>query len=141
MSNVLAWLPANGWQRLLVDAGWQSTLIAGVGWLAARHLTRQSAARAWLLLLTLGACALVPLASMAARDAGWTVVAKSDEHPQPNRIRDAENMIPAQDVTEPKLTSRKRTTEDDRADPAIRAVTTPIADADISPRQAPAANE
>jgi polysaccharide export outer membrane protein len=73
MSSFFAWLPESGWSRLMCDALWQSTLIAGLGYLAARLLTRQSAARAWLLLLTLTACVLVPLASLAARESGWTV--------------------------------------------------------------------
>ena len=73
MSSFFAWLPENGWSRLMCDALWQSTLIAGFGYLTARLLTRQSAARAWLLLLTLTACVLVPLASLAARESGWTV--------------------------------------------------------------------
>ncbi len=75
MSSFIAWLPESGWYRLLCDALWQSTLIAAVGCVAARFLTRHSAARAWLLLLTLTACLLVPLASMAARESGWTIVA------------------------------------------------------------------
>ncbi len=73
MSSFFAWLPESGWSRVMCDALWQSTLIAGFGYLAARLLTRQSAARAWLLLLTLTACLLVPLASLAARESGWTV--------------------------------------------------------------------
>jgi polysaccharide export outer membrane protein len=74
MSSFLSWLPESGSSRLLCDALWQSTLIAAVGCVASRFLTRQSAARAWLLLLTLTACLLVPLASLAARESGWTVV-------------------------------------------------------------------
>jgi beta-lactamase regulating signal transducer with metallopeptidase domain len=76
MSSFLSWLPESGWSRLLCDVLWQSTLIAAVGYVAARFLTPRSAARAWLLLLTLTACLLVPLASMAARDSGWTIVAR-----------------------------------------------------------------
>ena len=74
MSSFLSFLPVDGWQRLMCDALWQSTLIAGLGWIVARFLVRQSAARAWLLLMSLMACVLVPLASMAARDFGWTVL-------------------------------------------------------------------
>ncbi len=84
MSSFFSFLPADGWQRLLCDALWQSTLIAGLGWLMARFLVRQSAARAWLMLMTLIACAIVPLASMAARANGWTVLtADSDRIPLP----------------------------------------------------------
>src|SRR6476660_2800601 len=66
MNSIFSLLPEGGWQRFLCDAMWQSTLIAGLGLLAARFLVRQSAARAWLLLLTLTACALVPLGSSPA---------------------------------------------------------------------------
>jgi len=75
MNSILSLLPESGWQRLMCDALWQSTLIAGLGLLAARILVRQSAARAWLLLLTLVACAVVPLASLAARQSGWGLLA------------------------------------------------------------------
>jgi polysaccharide biosynthesis/export protein len=78
MNSVFSLLPEGGWQRLLCDAIWQSTLIAGLGLLAARFLIRQSAARAWLLLLTVIACAAVPLASLAARQSGWGLF----PHPQ-----------------------------------------------------------
>jgi beta-lactamase regulating signal transducer with metallopeptidase domain len=70
MSSVLSWLPADGWQRLLCDALWQSTLIGACGWLTARFLIRQSAARSWLLLLTVTSCLMAPIASVAARGGG-----------------------------------------------------------------------
>ena len=35
MSSFFAWLPENGWSRLMCDALWQSTLIAGLGYLGA----------------------------------------------------------------------------------------------------------
>ena len=38
MSSFFSLLPADGWQRLLCDALWQSTLIAGLGWLMAQFL-------------------------------------------------------------------------------------------------------
>jgi polysaccharide biosynthesis/export protein len=79
MSSFFSFLPAGGWQRLMCDALWQSTLIAGLGWLAARFLVRQSAARAWVLLVTLIACAVVPLASLAARSGGWTMLAAGEQ--------------------------------------------------------------
>jgi beta-lactamase regulating signal transducer with metallopeptidase domain len=78
MNSVFSLLPEGGWQRLLCDAIWQSTLIAGLGFLAVRFLIRQSAARAWLLLLTLAACAVVPLASIAARQSGWGLLSHSE---------------------------------------------------------------
>jgi polysaccharide export outer membrane protein len=86
MSSFFNWLPDSGWSRLLCDALWQSTLIAGFGWLAARLLTRQSAARAWLLLLTLTACVLVPLASLAAREVGWTMLGRSGGDGSPSML-------------------------------------------------------
>ncbi|HTQ40508.1 MAG TPA: hypothetical protein VMJ32_15895, partial [Pirellulales bacterium] len=73
MTHLFSLLPAGGWQRLVCDALWQSTFIGACGWLAARYLVRQSAARAWLLLVALSACGLVPLASVAARQMQWTV--------------------------------------------------------------------
>jgi polysaccharide biosynthesis/export protein len=79
MSSFFSFLPVGGWQRLMCDALWQSTLIAGLGWLAARFLVRQSAARAWVLLITLIACAVVPLASLAARSGGWTMLAANEQ--------------------------------------------------------------
>src|SRR5262245_32922002 len=81
MSSLLSLLPEGGWQRLMCDALWQSTLIAGIGLLAARFAVRQSAARAWLLLLTLTACVLVPLASAAARQQGWGLLAGVSDAP------------------------------------------------------------
>src|SRR5262249_53919085 len=78
MNSVFSFLPDGGWQRFLCDALWQSTLVAGLGLLAARFLVRQSAARAWLLLLALIACAFVPLASLAARQHGWGLVARNE---------------------------------------------------------------
>src|SRR5262245_5593091 len=77
MSSLLSLLPEGGWQRLMCDALWQSTLITGIGLLAARFAARQSAARAWLLLLTLTLCAVVPLASAAARQNGWGLLGRA----------------------------------------------------------------
>lgn len=77
MSSIISLLPAEGWPRLIIDALWQTTLIAAVGSIAARFLVRQPAARAWLLLLTLTACLIVPLASVAARSAGWTLISRA----------------------------------------------------------------
>ena len=79
MGSVIALLPADGWPRLLCDAVWQSTLIAAFGWLTARFLVRQPAARAWVLLFSLTACVLAPLASMAARGSGWMIVPRGND--------------------------------------------------------------
>ncbi len=73
MNSVFSWLPADGWQRLTCDALWQSTLLGAIGFLTARFFIRQAAARAWLLLMALTACAVAPLASLAAREQGWTL--------------------------------------------------------------------
>ncbi len=70
MNSVLSWLPADSWQRLLVDALWQSTVIGAIGWLVACFLVRQVAAKSWVLLLTVTSCLLAPLASVAARQGG-----------------------------------------------------------------------
>lgn len=78
VQQLLALLPAGGWERLLCDALWQGTLIATLGLFAARCLTRHAAARAWVLLLTATACIAVPLASAASRSAGWTVLARAE---------------------------------------------------------------
>lgn len=81
MDSVNQWLtllPSGGWQRLMCDALWQSTLIAGVGWLVSRFLVRQAAARSWMLLLTISACVAVPLLSAISRSAGWTALARVD---------------------------------------------------------------
>ena len=85
MSSFFSFLPVGGWQRLMCDALWQSTLIAAMGWLAARYLVRQSAARAWVLLITLIACAVAPLASLTARSGGWTMLAANEQF-TPNSV-------------------------------------------------------
>ena len=79
MNSMLSLLPADGWPRFMLDAIWQSTLIGACGLIAARFLTNRAAARAWLLLLTLSACLLVPLASMAARSSGWSILSRDSE--------------------------------------------------------------
>ncbi|HEY2761167.1 MAG TPA: M56 family metallopeptidase, partial [Pirellulales bacterium] len=70
MSNLFSLLPDGGWPRLLCDVIWQSTLICAIGLIAARLLIRQSAARAWLLLLTISGCAIAPVATFVARVEG-----------------------------------------------------------------------
>ncbi|MHB9081797.1 MAG: M56 family metallopeptidase [Pirellulaceae bacterium] len=76
MSSFLSLLPSDGWARLMIDALWQGTLIVSVEWLVARLLAPQAVARAWLLLVALTACLLAPLATMAARSAGWTILSR-----------------------------------------------------------------
>src|ERR1700730_6137957 len=96
MGSVIALLPANGWPRLLCDAIWQSTLIAAFGWLTARFLLRQPAARAWVLLFSLTACVLAPLASMAARSWGWTIMAQTDGASLPRAVGAERNLATRQ---------------------------------------------
>ncbi|HEV3416228.1 MAG TPA: M56 family metallopeptidase, partial [Pirellulales bacterium] len=103
MSSVLAWLPASGWPRLLCDVLWQSTLIAGLGWLAARYLVHQPAARSWLLLVTLTACIVAPLASMAARGSGWTILVGNNVGAEPRAVAGAGTSSTAQDLAEQKM--------------------------------------
>jgi polysaccharide biosynthesis/export protein len=74
MSNFLSLLPEGGWQRLACDTLWQSSLIGVAGLFAARFLARQSATRAWVLLLTISGCVIAPLATLAARQAGIGVL-------------------------------------------------------------------
>src|SRR5262245_50805616 len=81
MSSFLSLLPVDGWPRLLCDALWQSTLIGAVGLLISRSFVRQSAAKAWVLLLTLSACLLVPLASLSARSVGFGMMQGTDLQP------------------------------------------------------------
>jgi beta-lactamase regulating signal transducer with metallopeptidase domain len=95
MSSVLSLLPAEGWPRLIIDALWQTTLIAALGSIAAHFLVRQAAARAWLLLLALTVCLMVPLASMAARSAGWTVISLASTRDDAQPIRADDKLLPA----------------------------------------------
>jgi polysaccharide biosynthesis/export protein len=97
MGSVIALLPANGWPRLLCDAVWQSTLIAAFGWLTAHFLVRQPGARAWVLLFSLTACVLAPLASMAARGSGWTIMAQIDGATPPQTAGADRNSATTQD--------------------------------------------
>jgi polysaccharide export outer membrane protein len=124
MGSVIALLPANGWPRFLCDAVWQSTLIAAFGWLTAHFLMRQPAARAWVLLFSLTACVLAPLASMAARGSGWTIMAQIDGASLPQAVGGERNPVTTQD-------------EVDRAAavPPLGALSNP---SDVSPDQIPA---
>jgi BlaR1 peptidase M56 len=102
MSSVLAWLPEGGGPRLLCDALWQSTLIAGFGRLATQLIVRQSAAKAWLMLLTLTACVVAPLASMAARGSGWTILVGNNVGAEPRGAAGAGTSSLSQDLGERK---------------------------------------
>ena len=99
MGSLLSLLPVGGWPRLLCDALWQSTLIAALGWLTARFLVRQPAARAWVLLFSLTACVLAPLASMAARDWGWMIIAQVDDARLSQTVGER-NSIRTQDIVD-----------------------------------------
>jgi hypothetical protein len=118
VNQLLALLPAGGWQRLMCDALWQSALIATLGWLVARFMMRQSAARAWVLLLTISACMIVPLASSVSRSMGWTVLASVERvaAEEGEKGRRAEGEILSQSfshVTETPMISLVKTSSDE----------------------------
>jgi protein involved in polysaccharide export with SLBB domain len=64
-------LPAGGPERFLLDALWQTTLIAGMGLIVARLVASRPALRATALLTTATLCIVAPLASLAVRGGGW----------------------------------------------------------------------
>lgn len=70
LRDVWELIPVDGWQRLMVDAVWQSTLISTLALIAIRGWRGQATARAWLLLVTLVACLVAPATSFLARSAG-----------------------------------------------------------------------
>ncbi len=73
LDNAMAIFPRDGWQRLMMDAIWQSTLIGvGISWIA-RALANRSAARAWILFIGIIACVVAPTASLVSRHAGWSL--------------------------------------------------------------------
>lgn len=73
LDSAMAIFPVDGWQRLMTDAIWQSTLIGvGIMWMA-RVLANRSAARAWILFLGILACVVAPTASLISRHAGWSL--------------------------------------------------------------------
>ena len=68
-------LPPGGWQRLVADVAWQSSLIIGGGLLAARLAGRRPAVRAAILLAAVILSLAVPLGSAAVRVAGVGLLA------------------------------------------------------------------
>lgn len=100
MSSLFSWIPADGWQRLMCDCVWQSTLIAAMGWLLARLAMRQSAARAGLLLLALTACVMAPVGSLLFRSAGWGVLSQNSIARAPGRVTNAPKQFEAIDFFE-----------------------------------------
>ena len=70
-NSMMALLPADGWQRLMVDAMWQSTLVGLIGLVMVRYFVHQAAARAWVLAVALTACIVLPMLSVSVRSAGW----------------------------------------------------------------------
>ncbi len=71
MSDLGSFLPEGGWSRFALDVLWQSSLVGLVAYGALRPLVCQPAARAWLLLLALAGCAVLPVASALARAGGY----------------------------------------------------------------------
>jgi hypothetical protein len=68
-------LPVGGWQRLAVDAAWQSTAIAAAALLAAWLVRRRAAQRASILLLAAALSLAAPLLSAAVRSGGGGLLA------------------------------------------------------------------
>jgi len=71
LQRAIAQFPAGGWQRLAVDALWQSTLVCMVALLLTRFLRERPAARGAVVLLAAALCLATPLASWAVRAGGW----------------------------------------------------------------------
>ncbi len=65
-----SWLPAGGWERLAVDALWQSTALAGAGLLVSLLARRRAALRAAILLAAAILSIAVPIASSVVRARG-----------------------------------------------------------------------
>ncbi len=68
-------LPAEGPERFLFDALWQTTLVAGVGLVAARLMASRPALRGTVLLTSAALCVVAPLASLTVRVGGWGLLA------------------------------------------------------------------
>ena len=68
-------LPAEGPERFLFDALWQTTLIAGVGLVVARLMASRPALRGTVLLTSAALCVVAPLASLTVRAGGWGLLA------------------------------------------------------------------
>lgn len=71
LSPLTSQIPAGGWQRMAVDALWQSTLVCTVALLLTRFLRERPAARGAVVLLAAALCLATPLASWAVRAGGW----------------------------------------------------------------------
>lgn len=86
MDSVNFLVQLDGWPRLMVDALCLSTLIASLSMISIFCWVRQPAARAWLLLLAITACAVLPMTNCLVRTAGWGVpirVAEMEPTPVP----------------------------------------------------------
>ena len=70
--NAIAILTVDSWQRPLIDALWLSTVVCVLGLIATRWL-RQPAARAWVLLIALSACVILPATNFCVRSSGFAV--------------------------------------------------------------------
>ena len=68
-------LPAEGPERFLFDALWQTTLVASVGLIVARLMASRPALRGTVLLTSAALCVVAPLASLTVRVGGWGLLA------------------------------------------------------------------
>ena len=121
-------LPAEGPERFLFDALWQTTLVASVGLVVARLVASRPALRATVLLTSAALCVVVPLASLTVRGGGWGLLAA------------ATTEAPAANVS-PSQTSNMLMTEEaapavgDRA--AVPAEEAPVPIVDLPPFESP----
>ncbi len=73
MNQMLDWLPADGWQRFVADAIWQSTVTGLLGLVCVCLIARRPSTRALLCITTIVAAMALPIASVMARFAGWGI--------------------------------------------------------------------
>lgn len=71
--SIVTLIPAGGWQRLMVDVIWQSTLVGLLAFVVSAWFIRQAAARAWLLLIATTLCIVIPMVSLCVRSGGWVI--------------------------------------------------------------------
>jgi protein involved in polysaccharide export with SLBB domain/beta-lactamase regulating signal transducer with metallopeptidase domain len=71
VTQLLNWLPPEGWPRFAVDAVWQSTLVALVGLFCVHYVAHRPATRALLSLIAMFVAALAPVISATSRSFGW----------------------------------------------------------------------
>ncbi len=74
MLDVIRLLPGSGWERLVIDAAWQSTLLAGIALSIIRWARLRPATRAAMALAAAILCVATPVVSGMARQQGWGLV-------------------------------------------------------------------